>query len=66
MSSSGLERSKGPGPVQDPVKLLALTALHIADELSRLRQEHAVVDQDTSERLGALSRLLDSVAPPSA
>ena len=57
---------QGPGPVQDPVKLLALTALHIADELFRLRQEHAVVDQDASDRLGALSRLLDSVAPPSA
>jgi cell division protein ZapA len=57
---------QGPGPVQDPVKLLALTALHIADELSRLKQEHAVVDQDTSDRLSALSRLLDSVAPPSA
>ena len=57
---------QGPGPAQDPVKLLALTALHIADELFRLRDQHAAVDRDTSVRLGELSRLLDSVAPPSA
>ena len=56
---------QGPGPAQDPRKLLALTALHIADELFHLRDEQAVVDRDTSARLGALSRLLDSVAPPS-
>jgi cell division protein ZapA len=56
---------QGPGPTQDPVKLLALTALHIADELFRVKDEQAVVDRDTSARLGALSRLLDSVAPPS-
>jgi cell division protein ZapA (FtsZ GTPase activity inhibitor) len=56
---------QGPGPAQDPTKLLALTALHIADELFHLRDEQAVVDRDTSARLGALSRLLDSVAPPS-
>jgi cell division protein ZapA (FtsZ GTPase activity inhibitor) len=55
---------QGAGPAQDPVKLLALTALHLADELSRLKQERAVVDQDTSDRLNALSQLLDSVAPP--
>ena len=57
---------QGSGPAQDPAKLLALTALHIADELFRLRDQHAAVDRDTSERLGALSQLLDSVAPPSA
>jgi cell division protein ZapA len=56
---------QGPGPAQDPVKLLALTALHIADELFRLKDEQDLVDRDTSARLGALSRLLDSVAPPS-
>ena len=56
----------GPGPVQDPVKVLALTALHIADELFRVRDQHTVVDRDTSARLDALSRLLDSVAPPSS
>src|SRR5262245_5450750 len=55
---------QGPGPTQDPVKILALTALHIADELFRARDQHAVVDRDTSARLDALSRLLDSVAPP--
>jgi cell division protein ZapA (FtsZ GTPase activity inhibitor) len=54
----------GPGQAQDPVKILALTALHIADELFHLRDEQAVVDRDTGARLGALSRLLDSVAPP--
>jgi cell division protein ZapA (FtsZ GTPase activity inhibitor) len=55
---------QGPGPAQDPVKLLALTALHFADELARLKEERAVVDQDTSDRLSALSQLLDSLAPP--
>ena len=54
------------GQAQDPVRLLALTALHIADELFHLREERAVLDRDTGARLGALSRLLDSVAPPPA
>jgi len=55
---------QGPSPSQDPVKLLALAALYITDELFRERDAHAVADKDTSARLGALSRLLDSVAPP--
>jgi len=55
---------QGPGLVSDPVKLLALAALHITDELFRLRDERATADKDTSARLGALSQLLDSVAPP--
>ena len=54
----------GPGQAQDPVKVLALTALHIADELFHLRDERAVLDRDTGARLGALSKLLDSVVPP--
>jgi cell division protein ZapA (FtsZ GTPase activity inhibitor) len=55
---------RGDGPPQDPVKLLALAALYITDELYRLRDERTVVDKDTSARLGALSELLDSVVPP--
>ena len=52
------------GAAQDPVKLLALAALYIADELFRQRDERAVADDDTSTRLGALSQLLDAVASP--
>ena len=55
---------QSPGPSQDPVKLLALAALYITDELFRLRDEHALADKDASARLGALSQLLDAVAPP--
>jgi cell division protein ZapA (FtsZ GTPase activity inhibitor) len=55
-----------PGQGQDPVKVLALTALHIADELFHLRDERAILDRDTGARLGALSKLLDSVVPPPA
>ena len=57
---------RGDGPAQDSVKLLALAALYITDELFRLRDDHALVDQDTSARLDALNRLLDSVAQPRA
>ncbi|HEV8440297.1 MAG TPA: cell division protein ZapA [Methylomirabilota bacterium] len=55
---------RGDGPAQDPVKLLALAALHITDELFRLRDEHTLADRDASTRLGALSQLLDSAAQP--
>ncbi len=55
---------QGPNPTQDTVKLLALAALHITDELFRLKDQQAMADRDTSARLGALSQLLDSVAPP--
>src|SRR2546425_1726327 len=55
---------QSPGPSQDPVKLLALAALYITDELFRLRDERALADNDTSARLGALSQLLDAAAPP--
>jgi cell division protein ZapA len=57
---------RGDGPSQDPVKLLALAALYIADELFRLKEDHASADNDTRARLDALSRLLDSVASPSS
>jgi cell division protein ZapA len=56
---------RGDAPAQDPVKLLALAALYIADELFRLKDDHASADSDTGARLDALSRLLDSVASPS-
>ncbi len=55
---------QGPNLTQDRVKLLALAALHITDELFRLKDQQATADRDTSARLGALSQLLDSVAPP--
>ena len=55
---------RGDGAAQDPVKLLALAALYIADELFRQRDERALADDDTSTRLGALRQLLDSVTPP--
>src|SRR5437773_11704820 len=54
---------QSPGPSQDPVKLLALAALYITDELVRLRDEHSLADKDTSARLGALIQLLVAVAP---
>ena len=55
---------RGDAPAQDPVKLLALAALHIADELFRLKDDHELLDKDTGARLVALNRLLDSVAFP--
>ena len=53
---------QGPSPGQDPVKLLALAALYITDEMFRLRDEQALAQKDASARLAALSQLLDSVA----
>ncbi|HET8577077.1 MAG TPA: cell division protein ZapA [Methylomirabilota bacterium] len=67
----------GASPGQDPVKVLALAALYIADELFRTREERAEGDQertaadkarataekDAVARLGALRQLLDSVVP---
>ena len=55
---------RGDAAGQDPVKLLALAALYITDELFRLRDEQSLADRDTSARLDALSRLLDSSARP--
>ena len=48
----------------DPARLLALTALDIADELFRAREERAAVDQDTGTRLGTLRELLDAASQP--
>ena len=59
-----VRRVRGDGAAQDPVKLLALAALYIADELFRQRDERALADTDTSTRLGALRQLLDAVTPP--
>ena len=53
---------RGTSAGQDPIKLLALAALYIADELFRLRDEHALADKDAGARLGALRQLLDAVA----
>ena len=61
---------RGDGAAQDPVKLLALAALYIADELLRLRderregdKERTAMEKDAVARLGALRQLLDSVVP---
>ena len=54
---------RGDAAAQNPVKLLALAALYITDELFRLRDDHALADRDASQRLGALSQLLESVTP---
>jgi hypothetical protein len=46
--------------------VLALTALDVADELFRLREERRDQDvdhKDVSARLGALRQLLDAVVP---
>jgi cell division protein ZapA len=53
-------RNSGAGP--DPVKVLALTALYITDDLFRARDERATADKDAGARLGALRQLLDSAA----
>ncbi len=55
---------RGHAVGQDPVRLLALAALYIADELFRLRDDRAAADQDTGARLGALRDLLDSLSRP--
>jgi cell division protein ZapA (FtsZ GTPase activity inhibitor) len=55
---------RGGAVGQDPLRLLALAALYIADELFRLRDDRAAADQDTGARLGALRDLLDSVSQP--
>jgi cell division protein ZapA (FtsZ GTPase activity inhibitor) len=55
---------RGSAVGQDPLRLLALAALYIADELFRLRDDRAAADQDTGDRLGALRDLLDSVSQP--
>jgi cell division protein ZapA len=57
---------RGDSSGQDPVRILALAALDITDELFRLREERREEDvdhKDVSARLGALRQLLDAVVP---
>ena len=55
---------QGGGPPQDPVRLLALSALYITDELFQARGEQAQSDAAAVARLGVLSQLLDAATPP--
>jgi cell division protein ZapA len=57
---------RGDAPGGDSVRVLALAALDITDELFRLRAERREQDvdqKDVSARLGALRQLLDAVVP---
>ena len=57
---------RGDSSGQDAVRVLALTALDITDELFRLRDERKdqeVDHKDVSARLGALRQILDAVVP---
>ena len=45
----------------DPMRLLALASIYIADELFRLRNQHAETERDASVRLGALRDMLEAV-----
>jgi cell division protein ZapA len=57
---------RGDAAGLDPVRVLALAALDITDELFRLRDERKEQDvdqKDVSARLGALRQLLDAVVP---
>ena len=55
---------RGDGPAQDPLKLLTLAALDIADELIRIQDDRDRQDGDASARVRALVYLLDSVVEP--
>jgi cell division protein ZapA (FtsZ GTPase activity inhibitor) len=57
------EEIRGSARAQDAPRLLALTALHIADELFRLRDERAEAERETEARLGALRNLLETIVP---
>jgi len=48
---------------QDPVKSLALAALHIADELFRAREELSKFEGDLPKRIGAMVDLLEAIVP---
>ena len=48
---------------QDPVKALALSALYIADELFRAREELAGYEADVPKRIGAMISVLEAIAP---
>ena len=57
---------RGDASGGDPARVLALTALDVAEELFRLREEHKDQDvdhKDVTARLGALRQLLDAVVP---
>jgi cell division protein ZapA len=57
---------RGDASGGDPARVLALTALDVADELFRLRDERRDQDvdhKDVNARLGALRQLLDAVVP---
>jgi cell division protein ZapA len=57
---------RGDASGADSTRVLALTALDMADELLRLRDERKEQDIDHKEvsaRLGALRQLLDAVVP---
>ncbi len=60
-----VQEIRGDAPGQDTTKVLVLTALDIADELFRLRDEQGKGDIDVTARLGQLIKLLDAVVPPS-
>ena len=48
---------------QDPVKALALSALYIADELFRAREELSKFEGDLPKRIGAMVELLEVIVP---
>lgn len=52
---------RGTSMGQDPVRLLALAALYITDELFRLKDEHTESDRAAGARLDALRGVLDAV-----
>ncbi|HVQ76822.1 MAG TPA: cell division protein ZapA [Candidatus Binatia bacterium] len=52
---------RGDGPAQDPMKLLTMAALDIADELIRIQDDRDRQDGDATARVRALVYLLDSV-----
>jgi cell division protein ZapA len=57
---------RGTASGGDSTRVLALTALDVADELFRLREERKEQDvdhKDVTARLGALRQLLDAVVP---
>lgn len=57
---------RGDAAVGDPARVLVLTAMDVADELFRLREDRREQDvdhKDVTARLGALRQLLDAVVP---
>ena len=48
---------------QAPVKALALSALYIAAELFRAREELAGYEGDVPKRIGAMISVLEAIAP---